>query len=66
MDLIIEIPDKEAPFFLELLQKFDFVKVKQSNDKEILKNLETSMKQMKEMRVGKLRKPAISELFTNG
>jgi hypothetical protein len=29
MDLLIQIPDNEAVFFMELLKKFDFVKVKQ-------------------------------------
>ncbi|CAF4047708.1 unnamed protein product, partial [Rotaria sordida] len=65
MDLIINIPDKEAPFFLELLKKFDFVKVKQTENAQVLEGLESSLKQMKSMREGKLRKPSISELFYN-
>ena len=63
MDLLISIPEKESLFVLELLQKFDFVKVNQLNSSYTLENLELSLKQMKLMRKGKLRKPAIEELF---
>jgi hypothetical protein len=65
MDLVINIPDTEAPFFMELLKKFDFVKVKQTENTQVLDGLERSLKQMKSMREGKLRKPSISELFDN-
>ena len=65
MDLVINIPDTEAPFFMELLKKFDFVKVKQTENTQVLESLESSLKQMKSMREGKLRKPSISELFNN-
>jgi hypothetical protein len=65
MDLLINIPDKEAPFFMELLKKFDFVKVKQTENTQVLEGLERSIKQMKSMREGKISKPSISELFDN-
>ena len=65
MDLLINIPDKEAPFFMELLKKFDFVKVKQTENTQVLEGLERSIKQMKSMRKGNLAKPSISELFDN-
>lgn len=65
MDLIINIPDTEVPFFMELLKKFDFVKVKQSENIQVLEGLERSLKQMKSMREGRLSKPSISELFDN-
>ncbi len=63
MDLLISIREKESSFVLELLQKFDFVKVKQLESSYTLESLELSLKQMKLMKEGKLRKPAISELF---
>lgn len=69
MDLLIQVRDTEAPFLVELLKKFDFVKVKQANTQEvgspILDGLEISLLQMQDMREGKLPKPAISELFAN-
>ncbi len=65
MNLVINIPDKEAPFFMELLRKFDFVSIKLTEDTQVLEGLESSLKQMKSMREGKLRKPLISELFDN-
>jgi|GEM_PF-6594681 len=36
---MINIPDKEAPFFMELLKKFDFVKVKLPENTEILEGV---------------------------
>lgn len=65
MDLLINIPDKEAPFFMELLRKFDFVKVKQTENAQVLEGLERSIEQMKSMREGKISKPSITELFDN-
>jgi len=66
MDLLIQIPDKEAPFIMELLKKFDFVKVKQQAEQPpALESLERSLKQMQDMSAGKLPKPAIAELFEN-
>jgi hypothetical protein len=65
MDLLIQVPDKEAPFFMELLKKFDFVKIKQADNAPVLDSLELSLKQMQDMRAGKLPKPAIAELFEN-
>jgi hypothetical protein len=65
MDLLINIPDKEAPFFMELLRKFDFVKVKQTENAQVLEGLERSIEQMKSMRDGKISKSSITELFDN-
>jgi hypothetical protein len=63
MDLLIQVQDKEAPFLIALLKKFDFVKVKQADNSPVLEGLERSLKQMQAMRAGKLPKPDISELF---
>ncbi len=53
MDLLIQIPDNEAVFFMELLKKFDFVKVKQQTEQPpVLESLERSLNQMQDMRVG--------------
>ena len=64
MDLLIQVRDAEAPFLVELLNKFDFVKVKQTKDSSVLEGLERSLAEMKAMRAGKLMKPAITELFS--
>lgn len=64
MDLLIQVQDAEAPFLMELLKKFDFVKVKQQAEYfPALESLERSLKQMQDMRDGKLPKPAIEDLF---
>ena len=65
MDLLIQVPEKEAPFFMELLKKFDFVKVKKADNSPVLDSLERSFNQMQDMRAGKLPKPPIAELFAN-
>lgn len=66
MDLLIQVQDTEAPFLMELLKRFDFVKVKQQAEHSpVLESLERSLKQMQDMRAGKLPKPAIAELFAN-
>lgn len=66
MELLVQVRDTEAPFLMELLKKFDFVKVKQQVEQSpVLESLECSLKQMQEIRAGKLPKPAISELFAN-
>ena len=63
MELLLQVQDTEAPFLIELLKKFDFVKVKQADSLPVLEGLERSLKQMQDMRAGKLPKSAISELF---
>lgn len=66
MDILIQVQDTEAPFLIELLKKFDFVKVKQQTEHSpVLESLERSIKQMQDMRAGKLPKPAVTELFDN-
>jgi len=66
MDILIQVQDTEAPFLIELLKKFDFVKVKQQTDHSpVLESLERSIEQMQDMRAGKLPKPAVTELFDN-
>jgi hypothetical protein len=65
MDLLIEVKDSEASFLIELLQRFDFVKVKNANQISELEGLKRSLHEMQEMRSGKRPKPSISELFTD-
>ena len=66
MDLLVQVRDTEAQFLMELLKKFDFVKVKQQTDQSpVLESLERSIEQMQDMRAGKLPKPAVTELFDN-
>lgn len=65
MDLLIKVKDTEAAFLVELLKKFDFVQVKQTDSLPVLESLERSLGQMQEMRTGKLPKPAVAELFSH-
>ncbi len=63
MDLLIRVQDSEAPFLLELLNKFDFVKIEENESASLLESLETSVRQMQDIRAGKAPKPSIEELF---
>ena len=65
MDLLIQVKDTEAAFLVELLKKFDFVQVKQTDSLPVLESLERSLGQMQEMRAGKLPKPAVADLFSH-
>ncbi|MEA5140600.1 hypothetical protein [Arcicella rigui] len=57
MDLHVRVKDSEAAFLKELLAKFDFVSVKEIQDTEVLESLDSSIKQMKDMKKGKVTKP---------
>lgn len=64
MELLIQVQDNDAPFLMELLQKFDFVTIKMPSN-SVLDSLELSLHQMHEMKEGKLAKPNVSELFVD-
>lgn len=64
MDILIQVQDSEASFLMELLKKFEFVKIKENKSSPMLDSLERSIVEMKDMRAGKLPKPSIDELFT--
>lgn len=64
MDLLIQVQDNDAPFLVELLSKFDFVKVKQAKTDSLINSLDRSVSQIHAMRKGKMHKPSVSELFS--
>jgi hypothetical protein len=63
MELLIQVQDTEVSFIVELLKKFDFVKVKQPENVVFSESLERSINQMQAMRAGKIPKPTLAELF---
>ena len=65
MELVIQVQDAEVSFIVELLKKFDFVKVKLSENIAFSDSLERSLNQMQAMRTGQIPKPTLAELFEN-
>lgn len=56
MEVLLEIKDNKAEFFIELLKNFSFVKVKkQSGHIDILKNIAQGLKEVDLVEKGKLK-----------
>lgn len=71
MKLILEIPDNQAAFMLELLRHFPFLKIRNDEDsvvskEQILQDLSESIDEVKLIKAGVLRgytlEEALSEL----
>jgi len=56
-EVIVQIPDKEYPFFMELVKKLPFVKTirasKNSGKAKILNDLQESIEELKLIKAGK-------------
>lgn len=65
MKLIIEINDSKAPFILELLKNFSFVKTKQITPykSNVLLGIKESVEEMKLIKAGKLKARNAEDLF---
>lgn len=65
MKLIIEVKDSKAAFLLELLRSFSFVKAEPIPDEkeETLESVRTAVKQMKQVKAGKLKGRPVQALL---
>jgi len=65
MKILIDIPDKKASFFLELLQNFKFVKAQQltSQSAEVLKDLKEAVEEVNEIKTGKKKARPLIEFL---
>lgn len=66
MKITLEIPDNEASFFLELLRRFSFVKIKNSDAQQIakeqfLQDLGESIDEVKLIKAGVLKGYTLEE-----
>lgn len=56
-EVTVQIPDKEYPFFIELIQKLPFVKTvktgKGSSKAKLLSDLQGSIDELKQVKAGK-------------
>ena len=62
----LHIPDKNYPFFLELVKRLDFVKKVEENDpsnEEIMSNLREAVDELKQIKAGKREGISARELL---
>ena len=60
----IGIPEGQYAFFMKLIRSLTFpVIIEQPEEKAILKNIETGLNQMKEVKAGKRKSRPVSELL---
>jgi hypothetical protein len=65
MKVLLEIPDNKAPFFMELLKNFSFVKAKPltSYKAKVLEDVKEAVEEMKLIKEGKLVARNAEDLF---
>jgi hypothetical protein len=65
MKFILEVKDNKVPFIKELLAQFSFVKASPLGDEkaEAIKSLQKAVKEMNEVKKGKLRARPIEDLL---
>ncbi len=66
--VIVDIPEKDYPFFINLVRNLTFVKkvavTKGSNKNELLKGLQDAVKEVKQIKAGR-KKPVTLNNFLN-
>jgi hypothetical protein len=65
MKVLLDIKDSKAPFIMELLQNFSFVKAKTLTpyNTKILEDVKEAVEEMKLIRAGKLKARNAEDLF---
>lgn len=65
MKVLLDIKDSQAPFFMELLKNFSFVKATTLSPQkaEVLKNLKESVEQVNLAKEGKIKLKSARELL---
>jgi hypothetical protein len=65
MKVLLDIKDEKAPFVLELLQNFPFVKAKKlsSEKNQLIAEIEEAVKNVKLAKQGKLKAQSARELY---
>ena len=66
MKLLLEVKDEKAPFVLEVLKNFKFVKTKEltAYKAEVLEGIKEAVEEMKLIKSGKLKSRPVEELIT--
>ena len=65
MKVLLDIPDSKAPFFMELLKNFSFVKAKplSAHKAKVLEDVKEAVEEMKLIKAGKLKARNAEDLF---
>lgn len=65
MKLLLDVKDKKAPFILELLKNFKFVKTQELTPykAEVLEGIKAAVEEMKLIKAGKLKSRPVEELL---
>jgi len=65
--IVLHIPDKKYPFFMELIKSLDFIKKvesdKDSSKEEILQGIKQAVKELNLIKAGKLKAKPIKNLL---
>jgi hypothetical protein len=67
-DIIVSVPDKEYPFFMKLVKKFDFVTIKQAdkmppNKQQFLNGLRDGVQEVNEIKAGKKKGQSLKDFL---
>lgn len=58
-EITVQVPEKNYSFFIELVKRLGFVKLKKADDEptkeQILQDIEESVEQVKQIKAGKLK-----------
>ena len=68
-DIIVSVPDKEYPFFMKLVKKFNFVTVKQADGmppikKEFLNGLREGVQEVNDIKAGKKKAQSLKSFLS--
>lgn len=64
MRVLLDIKDEKVPFIMEVLKNFKFVKVEPLSEKEeIIEDIKQGVKEVNQIRAGKLKGIPIEELL---
>ena len=64
MKVLLDIKDEKAPFVMEVLKNFKFVKAEPLTEKEeIIEDIKQGVKEVNQIRAGKLKGIPIEELL---
>lgn len=62
--ITLNIPDNKYPFFLELIQNLEFVKVQEeSSSEEVLRGIEQGLKEVKLVEEGNLKSRPVKDFL---
>lgn len=67
MKLLLEIKDNQAPFILDLLSRFSYVKIKTISPEKnrVISNLEKGIEEVNQAKEGKIKLKSVRDLLND-